>query len=412
MTEFTYEDLQLTQSLSPQAQKRLKVILKPCYFPAGAFLIRQGDTGESLFLLLSGSVDVALNADTPEERVLGERKAGSFVGEMSLFTPKGKRTADVRAASDVHCLELTYQSLEKLIHSQPDVAFELLRTITRRLKAADDAAIAELRQKNAALEKAYADLAAAQAELVEKERLEKELEVARKIQFSILPSTRPQGSGFSIGACIQPARAVGGDLFDFFMLDDGKIAVSVGDVSDKGVPAAIFMARYCSLLRAIAHPDLSPGATLARVNQLLISRNEPGMFVTVIYGIFDPQSKGFDYARAGHELPILFDAQGHQENVPHQLGQPLGIFEDAVMDEGQIDLKPGSVLFFNSDGASDATTPKGEYFGVARLIQQLQTRLDLEAQPMCDSLLTALNDYRQESAQFDDITLVAIKTAP
>jgi sigma-B regulation protein RsbU (phosphoserine phosphatase) len=176
------------------------------------------------------------------------------------------------------------------------------------------------------------------------------------------------------------------------------------------VPAAIFMARYCSLLRAESARGLPPVETLERVNVLLTQRNEPGMFVTSIYGILDPDSSTFQYARAGHEIPLLFDSTGYQIQVGHGLGQPLGIFEDAVIDPGEIKLEPGMTLFFNSDGASDATNPSGAYFGVPRLIEIITTHLDQPAQTMCESLLAALNSYRQDSAQFDDITLVAIKT--
>ncbi len=412
MTALSYEDLPLTQSLSAKARTQLRGLLKKKTYQNGTLIMQEGDPAESLLLLLQGQADILLDAGMPHERQLGQRKTGSFIGEMGLFTPKGQRTADVRANGDVIALILMYQDLQNLMINQPEVAFELLRTITQRLKAADDQAIAELRQKNVELKKAYTDLAAAQAALVEKERLEKELEVARRIQFSILPSTRPEIPGFSVGACIQPARAVGGDLFDFFELPDGCLGISVGDVSDKGVPAAIFMARYCSLLRAVSGRGFSPVETLERVNALLIQRNEPGMFVTVIYGILDPAKRTFNYARAGHELPLLFDSEGTLEKISHGLGQPLGIFEDAVMDPGEIQLPPNTTLLFNSDGASDATNPDGAYYGVPQLIESIQSRLGLEAQPLCDSLLEALNAYRQDSAQFDDITLVAIHAQP
>ncbi len=411
MRTYTFENLPLTKSLSPQAQEKLKPLLRERKYEAGDILLREGTDGNSVLLLLSGSVEALLNAGSPSERLLGQRNAGSLVGEMGLFTLQGKRTADVRAMTDVRALELTYQDLNALVHTQPDVAFELLRTITRRLKAADDQAIAELQQKNIELAQAYAELAAAQAELVEKERLEKELEVARRIQFSILPPDRPQVPGFNIGASIQPARAVGGDLFDFFELPHGQIGISVGDVSDKGVPAGIFMARYCSFLRAESARGLSPVKTLERVNTLLIQRNEPGMFVTAIYGILDPGTSTFQYARAGHEIPLLFNSSGQQIDVGHGLGQPLGIFEDAVIDPGEIVLDPGMILLFNSDGASDATNLAGDYFGVPRLIEAITSHLDQPAQALCDTLLATLDDYRQGSAQFDDITLVAVKAA-
>jgi phosphoserine phosphatase RsbU/P len=409
MTSYLFEDLPVVQTLSPLTKKELKSLLTERSFEKGELIIQEGAPGDSVLFLLRGSVDALQHAGTPQERVLGQREAGSLIGEMSLFTPEGKRTADVRARESVRALELTYANLQHLISSQPEIAFEFLRTITRRLKAADDQAIAELRKKNRELAQAYADLAAAQAELVEKERLEKELEVARQIQFSILPPDRPDTPGYKVGACIQPARAVGGDLFDFFELSGGRIGVSVGDVSDKGVPAAIFMARYCSLLRAISTREFSPVETLERINALLIQRNEPGMFVTAIYGILEPREHRFSYARAGHELPLVFLGDGEELPIPHDLGQPLGIFEGAVIDSGIITLDPGTTIVFNSDGASDATNPAGAYYGISRLKEAIRSRLGQPAQTLCDFLLADLNAYRDNSAQFDDITLVALQ---
>ena len=166
-------------------------------------------------------------------------------------------------------------------------------------------------------------LKAAQAQIIEKEKLEQELRTARRIQQSILPMELPRLPGYDFGATILSARTVGGDLYDFIPLGEGRLGIAVGDVSDKSVPAAIFMALTRSLLRAEATRSVvrppSPRQALQRVNKLLLDMNDAGMFVTLLYGILDGPRRTFSYPRAGHELPLIVHASATHAVV----GKPI-----------------------------------------------------------------------------------------
>jgi serine phosphatase RsbU (regulator of sigma subunit) len=208
-------------------------------------------------------------------------------GEMSLLIPDGLRTASVRAHSPVKIMELSCPDFDKLLLRRPSLALELVRELSLRLRDSDNAMIRDLTDKNLELAQAYQELQAAQVQLVEKEKLEHELDLAHNIQQSILPDDLALMEGFDFGARMMPARAVGGDLYDFIQLDQDTVGISIGDVSDKGVPAAIFMALYCSLLRAEALHVSSPADVLRRVNRHLLDLTDARMFVTALYGVLN-----------------------------------------------------------------------------------------------------------------------------
>jgi serine phosphatase RsbU (regulator of sigma subunit) len=281
--------------------------------------------------------------------------------------------------------------------------------LSLRLSQSHNTTIADLREKNRQLAQAYEELKAAQAQIIEKERLEKELETARWIQQSILPRTLPTQPGFDFGAFLMPARAVGGDLFDFISLSDHQIGVVIGDVSDKGVPAAIFMALTYSLLRAESVRWSSPARVLQATNHHLLGMNNAGMFVTVLYGVLDCRDRNFLYARAGHELPLHLGPAGEVVAAEVGIGQPLGLFDAPELEERSITLQPGALQLMYTDGATDLMDPQGARFGLERLRAVAQLSRSNTAQAFCERLWSALDEYRATSAQFDDVALVAIR---
>ena len=208
---------------------------------------------------------------------------------------------------------LVYNLVVALKHAR---SFEEIAHLNRSLQA-----------QNLELEKAYRELQEAQAHRIEKEKLERELHLAWEIQHSMLPRSLPRFTGFDFGARIVPARVVGGDFYDFIPLDEHTLGVAVGDVSGKGLPAAIFMAMTRSLMRAEASRTRSPGEALRGVNKQLLEMNEASMFVSVLYGILDGKTRRFHYARAGHELPLLCNASGVVA-PPVGVGQFLAFFPD------------------------------------------------------------------------------------
>ena len=252
-------------------------------------------------------------------------------------------------------------------------------------------------------------LQAAQAQIIEKERLEQELQVAYEIQVSILPRTLPGLAGYDFGARMVPARIVGGDFYAVIPLSDDRVGIAVGDVTDKGVPAAIFMAQTHALLRAEASPSASPREVLWRVNQHLLTMNDAGLFVTMLYGILDRTTGRYSYARAGHELPLVAGVQGAGLPIASGATLPLGIEPDPPLDEQTIMLPPGSTLLLYTDGLTDARDPHGIHFGLERVQACLQAYAGAPAQVVCDHLLHVVTVYQDIAPQHDDVTLVAVR---
>lgn len=396
----------LFASLPAVAQQEIAALLRPISVAPGAILIREGDPGDSFCVVLDGEIEVIKALGTEDERLLRVQGRGSFVGEMSLFERSGRRTATVRAKTAVTVATLTLADFDALLHRQPVLGYELVRVMSLRLRDADNATIHDLHQKNQQLEQAYAALQAAQAQLVDKAKLEHELQMARSIQQSILPQQLPSLSGYDFGAVMSPAQAVGGDFYDFIPLGSGSLGIVVADISDKGLPAAIFMALTRSLVRAEALRGVFPAEVLRRVNRHLLDMNDAGMFVTVLYGILHARTGQFLYARAGHELPIVVGPTGEVLAVAAESGQILGLLPDPTLDEEAISLPKGGKLVLYTDGVTDAMDGDGEAFGRERLNAIVARHAGASAQAVCDLMMEAVLAHEGAAAQFDDFTMV------
>jgi phosphoserine phosphatase RsbU/P len=288
----------------------------------------------------------------------------------------------------------------------------LVRVLSERLGSTNDATYRDLTEKNRQLQNAYNELKAAHEQLIEKERLERELKVAANIQLSILPDVLPAPPNFDFGARIDPARQVGGDFYDVFRTGSNKVAVLIGDVADKGVPSAIFMARAHALIAAEAETYDNPGDVLRKANAHITRLEKATQFVTVLYGILNVDNGEFTYARAGHEPPLMLNPDGTVDRIPHETGMALGLWEDIVLDEQTITLPSGSTLVLYTDGMTDCRDPNGVPFGLERIQLTLNTCTEASAQDICDHLLQELKNYQQGSKQDDDVTLVAVHAKP
>ena len=260
----------------------------------------------------------------------------------------------------------------------------------------------------AELAEAYTELQAAQVQIIEKERLESELQVAREIQESILPQTLPVIPGIDLGVMIRPARAVGGDLYDLIALKNNCLGVVIGDVSDKGVPAAIFMALARSLLRAEASRMAPPAAVLREVNRHLLDMNTAGLFITVIYGVLECEHRRFTFVRAGHEIPFFFRKDGTEIFPGNGHGQALGLFDDVVLEELCVTLPPGSRIVLYTDGATDTVNPDSERFGRKRLRESMRRHELSSAQEFCEAMFETIVQFQDGAPQADDMAMVAI----
>jgi serine phosphatase RsbU (regulator of sigma subunit)/anti-sigma regulatory factor (Ser/Thr protein kinase) len=245
-------------------------------------------------------------------------------------------------------------------------------------------------------------------EAAERERLEQEMRVATLIQQQFLPRELPNLPQWQIAAYYGPARAVGGDFYDFIEMPGGRIGIAVGDVTDKGVPAALVMARTHSVLRAEATRSDSPGEILARANELLVPEMPARMFVTCLFAILDPGTGHIVLANAGHNLPYVRTDDGVIEL--RATGMPLGLMAGIRYEETEGDIAPGSNVLLYSDGLVEAHDPGQQMFGFPRLREAMT--VDDAGSELLDRLLEDLHaftgpDWEQE----DDITLVTLRRA-
>jgi serine phosphatase RsbU (regulator of sigma subunit)/anti-sigma regulatory factor (Ser/Thr protein kinase) len=249
-----------------------------------------------------------------------------------------------------------------------------------------------------------------EAEARERQRIEQELQVAQLIQQHFLPTTLPQPAGWSIEAYYRPARAVGGDFYDLVERPDGTISFAIGDVTDKGVPAAMVMAATRSLLRSAGNRVDSPGEVLAQVNDLLHGDIPSRMFVTCLYGILDPRTGRLRFANAGQNLPFVRDDEGAHELDAR--GMPLGLMPGMTYAETQAQLAPGQQVLLHSDGIAEAHDPQRGMFGIPRLHDVVASPQERRG-GLIANVLAELERFTGAGwEQEDDITLVALSWAP
>jgi len=294
------------------------------------------------------------------------------------------------------------QSTQKEFFTQGEMA--LLQTFANQAALAIQRAglVDELRAK-------ISELEAAQAELVKKERIERELELARQLQQSMLPHSFPDIPGYALSARNEPARQVGGDFYDVIQLDPAHFGIVVADVSDKGFPAALYMSLTRSLLLAEARRTLSPRDALGNVNRLLQELGELDGFVSVFYGVVQTSTGQLTYARAGHERPLLL-----RDDQIISLGGDgivLGIVDgDAFrLTEEQMDLQAGDRLILYTDGLTDVLDAAGHFAGFDELQRLLQSQAGGDAEEICTAVFQALSTYRGAVDQFDDMTLLVLQ---
>jgi serine phosphatase RsbU (regulator of sigma subunit)/anti-sigma regulatory factor (Ser/Thr protein kinase) len=245
-----------------------------------------------------------------------------------------------------------------------------------------------------------------EAEAVTRQRFEQELEVARLIQQNFLPKELPELPGWQVAAYYQPAREVGGDFYDVIPLSDGRVAFVVGDVTDKGVPAALVMSATRSVLRASAQRMIEPGIVLERVNEHLCPDMPEKMFVTCLYGVLDPASGLLRFANAGHDVPYVKTADGVEELRAR--GMPLGLMPGMKYEEKETVLAPGESVLLHSDGIVEAHDPERQMFGFPRLKETVAEAPG--GQQLIDRVLRDLAGFTGAGAeQEDDITMVTLE---
>lgn len=245
-------------------------------------------------------------------------------------------------------------------------------------------------------------------EQMERERLEREQQVASEIQQRFLPAASPQVPGYELQGISFPCYEIGGDYYDFIQREDGKLVVALGDVSGKGTAAALLMSSLHAAVHAQADTHDSIVTTIEAVNKYLTESIPPNRFVTLFYAELDPEVGRLTFLNAGHNPPLIVHAGGTMEQLAAG-GLPLGIMADAEFREGRTQLHPGDVLVIYSDGVSEAVNPSGEEFGPTRLYEVVARNLDASAGGIRDRIESALTKFCQGTPAADDITLVIVK---
>ena len=260
------------------------------------------------------------------------------------------------------------------------------------------ASVAAIRVENARLTE----------EQMERERLEREQQVASEIQQRFLPATAPIVAGYELQGISFPCYEIGGDYYDFIQREDGRLVVALGDVSGKGTAAALLMSSLHAAIHAQADIHDSLVKTISAVNRYLVDSIPANRFVTLFYAELDPQNGSLSFLNAGHNPPLIVHIGGTMEQLASG-GLPLGIMTNADFREGRTKLYPGDVLVIYSDGVSEATNPSGEEFGPTRLYEVVARNMEASAGGIRDRIESALTKFCQGTPAADDITLVIVK---
>lgn len=242
---------------------------------------------------------------------------------------------------------------------------------------------------------------------VEKGRLEQELQMASQIQQALLPTRMPQVSGYEIAAQWEAAREVAGDFYDLFVLGEERFGVVIADVSDKGAPAAIFMAVARTMIRAHSHAGLSAVETVARTNDLILEDADSGMFVTVYHSIFEAGGRSV-HVNAGHNPPLLFRQSSGEVMFMPRGGRALGWFPGNPLQEVELDMQNGDIMVFYTDGVTDAENPHGDFYGEPRLMEVVASCGGMSAKAVLDRIVTDVKRFCDGVPAFDDITIVVV----
>jgi sigma-B regulation protein RsbU (phosphoserine phosphatase) len=250
------------------------------------------------------------------------------------------------------------------------------------------------------------------ARLYEEEKalssVREELRLALDIQIGLLPKTVPEVQGYQIAGASEPAQLVGGDYFDFINTDDGRLAITLGDVSGKGLPAALLMSNLQATIRGMSLLDASPMECLGRSNKLMYQSTDPHKFATLFYGILDTKNHKLSYSSAGHDLPFFLS--GGRDPVRLKAGGLLlSCLEDSEYEEDNIELEPGDLLVIYSDGITEARSEEDEEFGEERLGELLSENSGLSPAELIEKITDTVKEFAGSLPQMDDMTLVIVK---
>ena len=356
---------------------------------------RQMRSGQYTFVFARNGVEALeiLNRDESVDMVISDINMPQMDG-LTLLNEISKLDADIRAI-----IISAYGDMDNIRAAMNRGAFDF---VTKPLDFSD---------LRATIDRTLVHLEEWREAMATRDRLvslQNELNVATGIQRSILPTVFPSGPGYQTHAGMEPARNVGGDFYDFIALHGDRIGLAVADVSDKGVPAALFMMSSRTLLKGSAIGTTGPGATLSEVNQLLCQENEAMMFVTLLYGTYSPSSGKFVYANGGHNPPLVVHSDGSSTILPPTGGMALGVEQNIEYAENSVTLRQGDSLVLYSDGVTEAMNESGEEYGLDRLREVITAASSQGADEITRAVFDSVREFAGETTQSDDITCLTV----
>lgn len=376
-------------------------------YEPNVILCHQGVIENTFYVVVKGQVEVVQTLEDGQRRLLGVCIPTQFFGEMGLLdeTP---RIADCITRTTTTVLEITQEIFHDLVDSSPSVAYALMYRFLENLRANDALAIDELLAKNQQLAKAYQELQIAQLELVKKEVLERELQIAAEVQRSLLPQQLPTYPNFDFSAHLQFARRAGGDFYDVMSLDEEHIGIVLGDVADKGVHASLFMAVTRTLFLSESKRSLSPAVVTKNVQQGMLDMSANNdMFVMAFYGVLHRPSGELKYVIAGHQQPLVARADGSIETLKGH-GSFLGMFEAIDVHEYHTVLASGDCLVLFSNGVTDAMSADGRQYGRQRLVQAIASVKNKSAETVAEAIINDISSWCADKALIDDLALLIV----
>ena len=351
--------------------------MKKELFKKGDCLFKAGDTADRMFYIAKGAIML------PEiNKII---KQGEIIGEMGIFSPFKERTASAVCEEDVEAYTMGKDEVINFFGKDPAMAIDLIQLSIKRF-------IENLK-----------------AETEARERIESELRIAQEIQASMLPSVFPQKKEFEIFAMMDPAKEVGGDFYDFFFVDDTRLCFVIGDVSGKGVPAALFMAITKTLIKNEAKRGLPTDEIIARVNDIIYPDNQTCRFVTVFCVILNIETGELQFCNAGHNPPLLCRHDEYFEYLPLSGGLVVGIMQNTFCKRKDLTLKPGDIIFLYTDGVTEAMNPDHQQYTDARLKKNLQDLKDKDIKDIIGRMREDIRTFAQGAEQSDDITMLALR---
>lgn len=395
--------------------------------PPGELIIVQGRQGKAAFFIASGDVEVLSETAYGSVR-LAALSSPRLVGEVGALAGL-PRTASIRALTEVTVYRIDREDLVALGRQEPELLLSIVAELGRQLDGFNRTislyanALSALERsefdprilddltnpppQTAAFTEAFRRFA---DQIVSKRRQEAEMASAAAIQRSLLPDITcisPFAHDIELQATIRPAREVGGDFYDFFLLDDQRLVVAVGDVCGKGLPASLFAAIAVTVLRTTLRDETSLDRAMARANAILCRDNAASMFATLFIGVLDVGSGRLEYCNCGHNAPLIVSGKS-MRHLP-ATGLPLAMLDDRVASVSETNLAPNDILILYSDGITEALNVEGEEFGDERLADAVADLVRDSAANLVQGLVTAADCFAGGAEQADDMTCLAVR---